>query len=104
MKTEFKAISVDFGDHINVAIIQKNADGGRVAFGRPVTMEPMEELGYVKEPTFQLDPLQAKQLMDELWRCGIRPTEADSPGELGATKRHLEDMRTLVFEKEKPGE
>lgn len=37
-------------------------------------------------------------LMDDLWRCGLRPTEgAGSAGAMAATQRHLEDMRTLVF-------
>lgn len=39
----------------------------------------------------------AQQLMDELWRCGLRPTEGTgSAGGLAATERHLADMRALV--------
>lgn len=49
-------------------------------------------------PTLRLTPSDAQQLMDELWRTGIRPTEgAGSVGQLQATERHLEDMRMLVF-------
>lgn len=41
-------------------------------------------------------------LMDDLWACGVRPTEgAGSAGQLTATQRHLDDMRALVF-KTKP--
>jgi hypothetical protein len=37
-------------------------------------------------------------LVDELWICGVRPTEAaGSSGAIGAVKYHLEDMRRLVF-------
>lgn len=40
----------------------------------------------------------AQVLMDDLWNCGIRPTEGSgSAGCLAATQRHLEDMRTLAF-------
>jgi len=41
----------------------------------------------------------AQTLMDDLWACGVRPTEGKgSAGALSATERHLEDMRILVFE------
>ncbi len=41
--------------------------------------------------------LEAGQnLMDELWRAGLRPLEVGSVGQLAATEKHLEDMRTLV--------
>ena len=50
------------------------------------------------EPTFRLDRREAQQLMDNLWSCGLRPSEgAGSAGAMAATQKHLEDMRTLVF-------
>ena len=50
-------------------------------------------------PTFTCATEEAQQMMDELWRCGLRPTEGSgSAGSLAATERHLEDMRRLVFE------
>ena len=48
------------------------------------------------EPTFALGRENVQALMDELWRIGVRPTEAHGPGELEATKAHLRDMRILV--------
>ena len=52
------------------------------------------------EPMLRLGIQQAQQLTDELWQCGLRPTEgAGSAGAMAATQRHLEDMRTLVFKK-----
>ena len=54
--------------------------------------------GMCLDPTFRFDMHQAQQLMDELWTCGLRPTEGSgSAGAMAATQRHLEDMRTLVF-------
>lgn len=39
-----------------------------------------------------------QQIMDELYRYGIRPTKfKDITGELEAKTYHLEDMRRLVF-------
>lgn len=50
------------------------------------------------DPTLRLDLKDAQTLMDDLWQCGIRPTEGvDNPGELKATKYHLEDMRKIAF-------
>lgn len=50
------------------------------------------------KPTFSLDLDRAQELMDELWNCGLRPTEGTgSAGALAATQRHLDDMRKLVF-------
>lgn len=55
-------------------------------------------------PSIDLEETQSQFLMDRLWECGLRPTEGSgSAGSLAATQRHLEDMRTLVFEgKSKP--
>lgn len=52
------------------------------------------------ESTFFLEPYTAQILMDDLWAAGIRPEGVEGrPGELDATKRHLEDFRKLVFER-----
>lgn len=39
-------------------------------------------------------------LMDGLWSMGLRPSEklSDTKGVLAAVEKHLEDMRTLVFQ------
>ena len=56
-------------------------------------------LAKVEPETFSLDMQVAQSLMDQLWACGVRPTEGrGSAGALAATQQHLEDMRRLVFE------
>ena len=47
--------------------------------------------------TFSLHLEAAQELMDELWRCGLRPTEVGTAGELAAVRYHLQDMRALAF-------
>ena len=65
-------------------------------FGRPVVYEQVEE-ARSPEPTFTLHLDVAQNLMDELWRIGLRPSEGTgSAGALAATQKHLEDMRALV--------
>lgn len=55
-----------------------------------------KNIGMSREPFAILDHTQATELMDSLWRAGIRPTEVGTHGELSATKYHLEDMRLLA--------
>lgn len=49
---------------------------------------------------FRLNKEQSKSLMDDLWRAGVRPSSGEgSVGQIGATEKHLEDMRTIAFKK-----
>jgi len=55
--------------------------------------------GAITEPTIRLKQEEAQRLMDELWVCGLRPSEGTgSAGALAATQKHLDDMRKLVFD------
>lgn len=63
----------------------------------PLTLKTVGESEIV-EPTFKISDSTAQKLMDMLWDCGLRPTEGSgSAGAMAATQKHLEDMRTLVF-------
>lgn len=67
------------------------------ATAEPIVMKERAE-GERCQPSLSLDHETAQTLMDDLWNCGLRPTEGSgSAGALSATQRHLEDMRTLVF-------
>lgn len=86
-------------DHIEFALL-----AGR-ARANPITMivPPEGEDFCITEPTFTLNRTEAQALMDELWHCGLRPTEGTgSAGSLAATERHLADMRAIVFDSPKP--
>ena len=62
-------------------------------------MEKLKSAGDMVEPTLSIKVAEAQTLMDDLWHCGIRPTEGrGSAGALAATEKHLEDMRRLVFD------
>lgn len=51
------------------------------------------------EPAVHLSLEAGQHLMDQLWQCGLRPTEGSgSAGAMAATQKHLEDMRKMVFE------
>lgn len=64
--------------------------------GAPVET-PVPE-GVLIDPFLTLDPTQSQQLMDDLWQCGVRPSEGrGSAGQLASIERHLADMRRLAF-------
>ncbi|MCG3207302.1 MAG: hypothetical protein FOGNACKC_00902 [Anaerolineae bacterium] len=69
---------------------------GKVWLGEPVTMAEVD-LSISGAPTLEITPEQAQVLMDELWNCGVRPSDVGSAGQLEAVKYHLEDLRRLVF-------
>ena len=54
------------------------------------------------DPSIEIDTEVAQTLMDDLWNCGLRPTEGSgSAGALHATQNHLKDLQRLVFASER---
>ncbi|MDF3837135.1 hypothetical protein P3W85_29890 [Cupriavidus basilensis] len=73
-------------------------DGRLYSIARPLVFEDIPN-GARVDPFVTMDAGTAQNLMDELWRCGLRPRDGTgSAGALAATERHLNDMRRLVFE------
>lgn len=71
----------------------------RIATGITFTEIDDPDLAPLGEAFLSLSMTDAQALMDELWRCGLRPSEGTgSAGSLAATERHLKDMQTIAFE------
>ena len=67
------------------------------AYGVKVLMEAKEP-GVVVDPTVRISVDEAQTLMDDLWRCGLRPAEgAGSAGAMRAVERHVDDLRKIAF-------
>lgn len=82
---------------IRVALVGWDNDRRTVVAVRDVVTEVVPE-GWATPELAVLDPTAAQELMDDLWRCGLRPSEgAGSAGALAATERHLADMRSVAF-------
>lgn len=78
--------------------VGETGDRGFTAIADPLVLRA-HELGQRFDPTLSLQGAGAQELMDELWRCGVRPTEGrGSAGSLKATEYHLEDMRKIAFD------
>lgn len=84
---------VRFTDKVELFIHTKGA------IALPLTMEKRQS-HTIAEPTLVIDSTSAQELMDDLWRCGLRPSEGSgSAGSLLATQKHLEDLRKIAFKK-----
>jgi hypothetical protein len=87
------------GHRVAITLYKRyETDAGQVIYsvGQSVVIAPLDRNVWTP-PTFEVEPEEAQNLMDELWRCGLRPTEGTgSAGSLAATERHLKDMRALV--------
>lgn len=82
-------------DHIAIHLTTSHGEYRHVA--KPLVFD-LQEPGLVYEPCMHLDLTSAQRLMDELWNCGLRPSEGSgSAGQLAAVQKHLEDFRTLAF-------
>lgn len=96
---------------LEIRMLQRHGLNGRLtSHALPVVMEDVkqEDAGRVVQPMMRLSQDQAQQFMDQLWHCGIRPTEGQgSSGQLAAVQKHLDDMRALAFgtlELQQPGD
>lgn len=97
MKLETRCARVDW--ERNVEIRMAMVGEGRFDAAQPVTFAA-HKLGEYITPALVLPLETAQQLMDQLWECGLRPSEGSgSAGALAATQRHLDDMRALVFKR-----
>jgi len=102
-RTEIGAHRKAWSPTIELALWHHDPHAGVTYMAQPVTMTQIAESAEI-QPFARLRAEQAQQLMDELWRAGVRPAEgAGSVGQLGAVQAHLADMRRLVF-KDQPTE
>lgn len=84
-----------WNDTIAIHMAERKPFGLFVAQSATFTEQP-EEL--FCEPFFRLRLDDAQRLMNELWDCGLRPSEGTgSAGSLKATEKHLTDMQRIAF-------
>ena len=93
-----RADSRPWSDEIELRLGMERNGARLYSIARPLVFEDIPE-GARVDPFVTVDVNVAQDLMDELWRCGLRPREGTgSAGSLAATERHLNDMRRLVFD------
>jgi hypothetical protein len=96
LPVELMARREDWSEGISIYMRQQTVGHGD-SVAAPVTMVRREP-GSIVEPMLRLGIQSSQQLMDELWQCGLRPTEGTgSAGSLKATENHLADMKRIAF-------
>ena len=97
----------DYSDMVDVAVWRR-ADDQTVEMldahgGVSATRKEGVPWGNDVKPTLTIQSHLAQKLVEAFMGLGIKPdAEARNEGELGATKYHLEDLRTLLKIREKP--
>ena len=95
-RVEIRAERIGYRDCVELCVMTRR--GGVVSIGQPLTMVSCEEGPAINQPTLTISTEEAQFLMDELWRCGLRPSEGTgSAGSLAATERHLKDMQDIAM-------
>lgn len=85
-----------FSGNIEIQFIEET--NGRVYVAMPLEFKLLDEVGFYAPPFMSINPTEAQQMIDELWNCGLRPSEGSgSAGALAATEKHLKDMQKIVF-------
>jgi len=93
---EVRAQRQPWRDGVELLALVRDDRGTSIA--KPLTLETLADGAMVHEPTMTLSNHSAQMLMDELWRCGLRPSEGSgSAGSLAATERHLKDMQAVAM-------
>ncbi len=92
---EFMVRREDWSDGISLYARQITEGFGTV-IASPIELIKYEPNTFA-QPFAKIEIQSAQKLMDELWQCGLRPSEGTgSAGSLAATERHLKDMRAIV--------
>lgn len=103
-KYQFLAAVSNFGRRLDLAMATVIDQDGSYGTAQPVQFvkRSQEEEGTYVPPMLSMAMTDGQNLMDELWRCGLRPSQGSgSAGALAATERHLADLQKLVF-KDRP--
>jgi len=89
-------------DSVEIYIFSTNFEKGQKTVCEDIVMKKIteEDMGIEIEPSLKLSPDNAQILMDDLWDCGIRPTEgAGTAGAMKKIEDHLKDLRIILFHK-----
>lgn len=90
--------SFDF-DPDCVRLYAKQIQGKQRYVAQPLVFKE-SNVGEMVQPFLDIEKHNAQKLMDDLWDCGIRPSEGSgSAGAMKKTENHLQDMRMITFHK-----
>jgi len=95
-ETTVRAMTAPWRQAVELLIMDRSDGTSRV--GRCIVVAEEMQPGVDYEPSLRISETAAQQLMDDLWACGLRPTEGTgSAGAMAATQKHVDDLRKIVF-------
>ena len=78
----------------------QRTDGKVTHRAEAIQFNPVDNRHDHMPPTTRIYKGQAQQLMDDLWECGLRPSEGTgSAGAFAALQQHRDDLRKIAFKK-----
>lgn len=85
------------GDAYALRLMHRDGNGQH-SCAMPLTMQVHTPRNFI-DPFVRLDASAAQQLMDGLWRAGVRPVDAKAgDAQVAAIQAHLADMRRIAFD------
>lgn len=94
-----RSIAINMAEHFDGTYGDRGAPNKRNVATSITFMEVDPGQAMPINPLLTLTASDAQALMDELWHCGLRPSEGTgSAGSLAATERHLVDMQKIAFQ------
>jgi hypothetical protein len=95
MNTRIMVYQQPYQSSLSLYISQSDRLNNKVYAAQPIILKEVDP-GVFCPPALDIDPEEAKGLMDSLWAMGIRPSDGTaSTGQLKATELHLQDTRNL---------
>ena len=96
-KREWHAEHSFIRDRVELVVIERHSDELHVGAHMQLLMKH-QDTSVVSDPTVSLPREDMQQIMNELWRIGMRPNNgAGGVAHVEAIEAHLADMRRLVF-------
>ena len=69
-----------------------------ILVAEPLKLKTGHEAYTPLTPFLTIEKGHGQKLMDDLWDCGLRPSEGTgSAGAMSATQHHLKDLQRIVF-------
>lgn len=91
-----RAQQMEWYSGISIGIFTLQEDNSIIAVKEltAIKLEP----GSIIPDVMKITKRQAQILLDDLWHCGIRPSDGTgNTGQLAATQKHLDDMKEIAF-------
>lgn len=89
-----------WGESISLRMLKRDSVERITYYPQEIVWEEVKPLQEHTGQGISLATTEAQVLMDNLWNCGLRPTEGSgSAGSFSAVQAHLSDMRKIASKK-----